>query len=1045
MRKASTCCFFWSTVWAAVLLAGSASIQELSAEENEEAGIRFFEQKIRPVLVEHCYSCHAADSNPLQAGLQVDSKAGLLLGGDSGEAIVPGKPDESLLIETLRYDDSTYQMPPKGKLADSVIADFEKWVAMGAPDPRTEEMGQLRKEFDIDSRREFWSFVVPQRAALPEIKDSDWPQQTLDHFILAKIEAAGLTPAPPADRRTLIRRVSLDLTGIPPTYEQTERFVADPDPQAYKNLVDDLLASQHYGERWGRHWLDVVRYAEDNVNMGEHNGPYPNAYRYRDWVVAAINEDVPYDEFIRRQLATDFLEQTGREDLPALGLLGMSPQYHKELKLSQLTLESQYADEWEDRVDVISRGLLGLTVACARCHDHKYDPISAKDYYALAGVFASIRQTTRPLISDEAIAASQPARDQVAALEAETKKIQKELKPLEAKIKKAAQSERAALDAEAKKLREQITQKRLTIDRIKSTTPNFEIPVADAVTEEQVRIEPLSESHQKIVFYPEKPRDLPVFIRGNVATPGDPAPRGFLEVLSSDASQAFQQGSGRLELADAIVSRDNPLAARVIVNRVWLWHFGEGIVDSPSNFGSMGSLPSHPELLDDLAVRFMDAGWSLKWLHREIVLSATYQQASSVSSIAEADKVDPENRLLSRFNRLRIDAEAFHDTLLFAGDSYDLKLGGPSAEIDSAKFLRRAIYAKISRQSPSQYLQVFDFPDPTIHAERRGETTTALQQLFVMNSEFAKAQAVRLAQRIDSEDPETRVREVHRLLFARDPTAEELRLGKAYLAAGTDHSTPQLHHPPRFAGRRISAKMPQLGETYSVEMWIKNELPNDKRPVTGYFFSRGNADSPYVDGDHLGIGGSNTPNSPGRLLFFNGNGAQVSILGRSVLAPHQWHHVVMVREGANVRVYLNGNAEPELVGNASPVFDAAVGQMFIAGRSDDFANFQGQIASVAVYNRVLSGAEIGHHFQAAEFENEDVRFADYSHAILDGQPAAYWPLYESKRLPQVIRDVATGMHDATYEAATKNAYAVPNRWIYYCHALLCSNELLYVD
>lgn len=376
-------------------------------------------------------------------GLQLDFQEAILTGGDSGPALVSGKPDESLILETMLYGEETYQMPPKGKLPDSVIADFRRWIEMGAPDPRKEgTMNPVRTGFDMAARRQFWSFQPPKSTPAPEIENKTWPQNKIDYYILEKLEQAGLSPAEPADKQTLIRRVYYDLTGLPPSFQQAEKFIQDSRQDAYARLVDQLLASPHFGERWARHWLDVVRYAEDNVNMGPHNGPYRNAFRYRDWVVSALNADIPYDEFIKRQLATDFLPETGPEDYPAMGLLGLSPQYHKELQLSKMALDGQYVDEWEDRVDVVSRGLLGLTVACARCHDHKYDPITAQDYHALAGIFASIRQTTRPILPAEEVAKSQPQRDEVNKLLGEIDLSQKAMVSLRQEVKENPQERR---------------------------------------------------------------------------------------------------------------------------------------------------------------------------------------------------------------------------------------------------------------------------------------------------------------------------------------------------------------------------------------------------------------------------------------------------------------------------------------------------------------------------------------------------------------------------------------------------------------------------
>lgn len=1010
----------------------------LLAEEADAEGIRFFETKIRPVLVETCYECHSANSNILKAGLHVDSKQGLLDGGDSGAAIVPGKPDESLLLETLRYDPLGYQMPPSGKLPDAVIADFEKWIQMGAPDPRTETVpNTAKKSFDIDSRRSFWSFQLPKASPVPDVQRDQWPRQKIDYFILAAQEEVGLEPAEEADRRTLIRRAYFDVIGLPPTFEETEQFANDPDPTAYEKLVDRLLASQHYGERWARNWLDVVRYAEDNVNMGPHNGPYPNAYRYRDWVVNALNSDLPFDEFIRRQLATDFLDSTGRDDLPALGLLGLSPEYHKELMLSESALAGVYADEWEDRVDVVGRGLLGLTIACARCHDHKFDPISARDYHAMAGVFASIRQTTRPLISDEEIAASQPARDKIAA-------IKKTLEANNAKLKSLTEQDMTSpliqeLASENSRLKKEITE-------IRSSTPNIDIPMAAAVTEEQVRIEPISETHQQIVYYPNKPRDLPIFIRGNVTTPGEIEPRRFLEVLANGEPQPFQQGSGRLELANAIASPDNPLTARVFVNRMWLVYFGEGLVDSPSNFGVSGSMPSHPELLDDLAHRFMEQGWSIKKMHREILLSATYRQSSQAVDPNKRSQVDPENRLLSHFNRKRLDAEAYHDALLIAGGNLDREMGGPSGSIDDSNFNRRAIYAKISRQSPSPYLQVYDFPDPTIHSERRVETTTALQQLFVMNSPFARQQAMRLADRATDSNRVERIREVHRLLFGREPTREEIQLGEAYLSMSINPVVVENEsaEPPRFVGNRVRAQIPELGANYSVEFWFRNELHHDKRPVTGYFFSRAEESGVPTGGDHLGITGTHQGGQPGRLIYYNGDRLKSAIIGRATLETSRWYHLVYIREGSEVRLYLNGNAEPEVSGIAAIDFDLSDSELFLGGRNDRFANFQGQLGGVAIYDRALSPDEITGHYERSEHVGDHVQFAKHAEAMMEGNPVGLWPLFEYSEFPKKIDNRCSSQFNATYEGAA-GLHQEITPWVRYCHALLCSNELMYVD
>lgn len=834
-----------------LLFVSSSSIlvaeeQESPKEKPEAAGVDYFEKHIRPVLVERCYQCHSAaaqSEGKLKGGLLLDSRQGLLTGGDTGPALVPHKPAESLIVQSLRYDEDSYQMPPSGKLPQQVVAVFEKWIGMGAPDPRDGTAPVAQKSIDWDAARQFWSLQPPQRHPLPAVQQTAWPQRPIDYFLLAKIEDARLQVAPPADRLTLLRRASFDLRGLPPTPDEQAEFLADESPDAYARLIERLLESPHYGERWGRHWLDVARYAEDNTNMGPHNGPYEHAWRYRDWVVQALNDDVPYDEFIVRQLATDFMPETGPADHAALGFQGLAPSYHKEVALAKVVLENRYADEWEDRVDAIGRGLLGLTLACARCHDHKYDPVTVEDYYALAGIFASCRQTTRPIIPADEIQKTQPARDRAAALEKEIATGEKLLKDLPAEIAKLEKQlkEHAAKPAEKKPgekkpdeeqaenteepskksdkkpevkpfdpaeaqeriatAKQQIEETKPKVEQAKNElaelkkTPGFEIPVANALTEEQVRVEEINKDRMKIVYYADKPRDLNIFIRGDAGRLGTLVPRRFLAVLnplvtsrSSDAVTPFQQGSGRLELAQAIANPNNPLTARVIVNRVWMHHFGVGIVDTPSNFGVTGNPPSHPELLDDLAVRFMENGWSLKWLHREIMLSAAYQQSSVSANSPQQQAADSDNRLLSHFNRHRLDAEAFRDAVLAVSGELDRKLGGPSGDADDAKFRRRTLYAIVSRHKLSDTLQTFDFPDPAIHCSKRALTTTPLQQMFVLNSPFMQDQAAALAARVrqDKKSLAEQITLLYQLLFGRSPHADELALAQEFLPADAD-------------------------------------------------------------------------------------------------------------------------------------------------------------------------------------------------------------------------------------------------------------------
>ncbi|MBN72010.1 MAG: hypothetical protein CME32_22355 [Gimesia sp.] len=1047
--------------------------------DSDQAGLDFFEKKIRPVLIKHCYECHSAESKNLKGSLLLDTREGLITGGDSGTALVPGSPDESLLLETLHYSEDSYQMPPKGKLPDAVIADFEKWIKMGAPDPRKGDATPAKHAgIDFDKAREFWSFQPPKHYPAPRVKQADWPRNQIDHFILAAQEAKGFSPAPKADKRTLIRRVYFDLIGLPPTPQEVEQFVKDESPEAYSRLIDRLLQSPHYGERWGRHWLDVARYAEDNTNMGPHNGPYPHAYRYRDWVIKAFNEDMPYNEFVIRQLATDFLPETGPEDYPALGYMGLGPSYHKEVALSQVTLENRYADDWEDRVDSLCRGLLGLTMACARCHDHKYDPLTVEDYYGIAGVFASVRQTTRPIIPEKEVAKTQPARDQVDKLTEENKSLTDKVRDLNKRnallkeqIKKAGKTEFALIAPrpdvkkqttvkfpippdELKQNTELVTQhnqsikaNKAKIEEIKKNTPGFDLPLADALTEEQVRVEEISKDRMKIVYYPEKPRDLNVFIRGNAANLGKLVPRRFVRVLSDGKPEPFQNGSGRLELAQQIASRDNPLTARVMVNRVWQHHFGEGLVDTPSNFGSTGSRPSHPELLDDLAVWFMDQGWSIKKLHRLIMLSATYQQASNVEPTEAQKKEDPNNRLLTHFNRRRLEAEVYRDSLLAAGNNLDPAQAGPSGDIDDASFQRRGVYATVSRHKLSTFLQSYDFPDPAIHAARRSKTTTPLQQLFVLNSPFVRQQAQLLAKRYEVESSEQRIDAVYRTLFSRAPTSNEVQIGLQFIEQAANGTTPSpaQEQIPTFAGKRMKADVKQLGDQYSVALWLKNQVPNEKRIITGYFFSRGKDGAVKAPGDHLGIAGKYRPNKAGRLFFYNGDQKRQSLFGTTVIQPGTWNHVVLCRDQNQIRVYLNGNPEPEITGEAAPGYDKGVSEIILAGRNDNFSNFEGQLGAVALFNRVLKPEEVKTHYEAAQLKQDKLAHAEYVASLLESDPLSCWPLRTDNPNLAQAADITGHKNNGTYEGRDDLDPAQLTPWQRYCQALLCSNEMMYVD
>jgi len=604
-----------------------------------------------------------------------------------------------------------------------VIANFEQWIKHGAVDPREKSIVPTpphQPTIDFAAARQFWSFQPPQPHAPPPVSDPAWPARKIDSFILSRLDAANLTPADAANRRTWLRRVTLDLTGLPPTPEEMSAFEADLSPDATEKLVDRLLASPHFGERVARMWLDLARYAEDQAHIvgKDESLFYPNAYLYRDWVIAAFNQDLPYDQFVRMQLAVDLLEGDESPNIPALGFIGLGPKYYSRRSLQVMS------DEWEDRVDIVGRGLLGLTVACARCHDHKFDPIGTEDYYALAGVFASTTMFNRPLKAD---------------------------------VEKADESQKDNKEFEnGKKAAGEAKDPKQSLHIVREGTPT----------------------------------DLNIFVRGNVQNKGPQAQRHFLRVLCEGEPQPFVSGSGRRELAEAIASPENPLTSRVIVNRLWGLYFGRPLAATASNFGAMGDKPSHPELLDDLALRFLEANWSLKWLTREIVLSAAYRQSSRAD---QSLAVDPENRLLGRMPRRRMTVEQWRDSLLASTGRLDSALGGPSLNPQDPAERRRTIYSRASRLELNKLLAMFDYPDPNVHADRRVETTTPLQKMFVLNSSFMVEQAAALANRLTTEicdDAVTantqRITTAYKLLYGRPATDEEVRLGLNFLMADGD-------------------------------------------------------------------------------------------------------------------------------------------------------------------------------------------------------------------------------------------------------------------
>ena len=940
--------------------------------------LSFFEQKIRPVLSEHCYKCHAQDSDKVRGGLLLDTRAALLKGGDTGPGLIPGDPDKSLLIKAVRYKDKDLQMPPNDRqLPANIIADLETWVKMGAPDPRTNAVVKGGKEYKVDvaQAKKHWSFQPVVKPTVPEPADPDhWVQTEVDKFILAAMTPKGLTPSRRTDKITLLRRATFDLIGLPPSPKEVEEFMADNSPDAFGKLVDRLLASPHYGERWGRHWLDVAHYGDTKGIQGnQRDDRYPYSFVYRDWVVKALNDDLPYDQFLLQQIAADKLPTAGDK--------------HTWAAMGFLTLGNRMNDTIDDRLDIVGKGTMALSVVCARCHDHKFDPIPQKDYYALHGVFASSHEPgEEPLVELPANKAlyqtfqsefkARKAKidtfrgESAAALKAEmlgkiatymvtlvefhrqTNNVSRDafvtrhnLLPQVAaawddnlrnwqnnpnhpifgpwfafaKLPEASFAAKApALAAKyfansdkahpvnpliAKMFATAPTTLGQVAGRYSSVITDVEtrwheaiadweskhrgVPnapptppgLADAGQEEVRRMmyaggSPLAVDGGRVNQYIDRdnklrgklgdlersledlvishpgsplrapaledngnPQNSAILIKGNSGNRGPTVERHFLSILAGDSPATFKNGSGRLELAQAIANKDNPLTARVMVNRVWLHHFNEGLVRSADDFGLRGDKPSHPELLDYLASRFVEEGWSIKQLHRWMMLSSVYQQSSE--EVPRYEQIDPDNRWLWRMNRRRLDFEALRDTILAIGGDLDLTVGGRPVRLDSEPYSqRRTIYGFIDRKNVPSMFAAFDFANPDLTTGNRESTVVPQQALFMMNSQLVVEQARNVLRRVDVKarpDFESRLTLLYQLIYQRRPTDVEMNLARNFMKTS---ATTEWQTAPKEAWsygygnfdpatRRTKLFVPMV--TYNNGNWQPDSRINDER------------------------------------------------------------------------------------------------------------------------------------------------------------------------------------------------------------------------
>jgi hypothetical protein len=794
-------------IWAgAGPIPGGSAAGFVSQPSTEQTA--FFESKIRPLLAMHCYECHSANAKKIGGGLLVDSRAGMLHGGDTEPPVVPGDTDASLLITAVRHTDPGLKMPPKKKLSAMEIADLETWVKLGMPDPRIEDtVTAVKSKYAIDWKqsREFWSFRPVTSPAAPVVRDTAWPTNDIDRFVLSRLEREGLQPTGDAERATLIRRATYDLIGLPPTPEEIDAFVKDSSPNAFASVVDRLLASPRYGERWGRYWLDVVRYSDtagDNSDF-----PIPQMYLYRNWVISAFNRDLPYNQFVREQLAGDLLVSKDaaetRERIIATGYIANARRFGSTVDdyPQHLTIE--------DTLDNLGRAFLGLTINCARCHNHKFDPITAEDYYGLYGIFRSTRYPWPGIELEQKqrdLAPLVSATEFVAAMKAQKEKSEQfksEVARLEKELKDAKGDDRKQRDQQLQDAR-----------KAAEAFARLPLPVEQAyAVGEGAKIE-----------------DAFVQLKGEPAKRGPLVRRRFPTILGGTELSAENRTSGRLQLADWIVEPQNPLTARVLVNRLWLYHFGKGLVSTPNDFGRQGKSPSHPELLDWLASRFVESGWSIKSMHRTIMLSRTYCLAS-IKLEANQDR-DPGNDFYSHFSSRRLDAEAIRDTLLVLGGNLDLAVGGPHPFPPQTewKFTQhnpfkavyetnhRSVYLMTQRIQRHPYLSIFDGPDSAVSTPQRLTSTTPLQALYLLNDPFVHQQSQRFAAWVlaESLDDSIRMDRAYRRMFGRLPESEERQAGLEFLK--------QMRDTLKGAGVAADQVEPQAWQAFTRAMFRFNEF-----------------------------------------------------------------------------------------------------------------------------------------------------------------------------------------------------------------------------
>ncbi len=1069
-----------SFVLAGLIFAGNALCLGAAKPTTEQAA--FFEQKIRPLLAERCFKCHSHDAEKIKGGLVLDSLAGALKGGDTGPAIVPGQPEKSLLIKAVSGADPDLQMPPKKKLAASEIETLKQWVKIGAPWPGASSQTSLPKRASsqiTDDDRKWWSYQPVRKPAPPQVKDNGWARNDVDRFILAKLNDAGLKPSAEADRVTLVRRVYFDLVGLPPTPAQVDEFLADTSTDAYERLVDKLLASPRFGEKWARHWLDLVRYAEsDGYKADDYR---PNSWRYRDYVIKSFNDDKPYDRFVREQLAADELFP----DDPG-ALAGTSYLRHGIYEYNNRNVEGQWKGILNDLTDTTADAFLGVGLQCARCHNHKFDPILQKDYYRLQAFFAPILMR-----DDITLATAQQRADYAAKLqkwEDATADIRADLEKLLAPVKKRAEkdmvdkfivdiqemmrkpvAERAPYEHQIAELAyRQVTYEFDRIDaKLKGDAKEKVIALRKKLAEfDKLRPEPLPSVLTATDVGPVAPPT--VVPKGSKPEAVEP---GYLTVLDEKPAtvKPLPNSTGRRsELARWMTSPENPLTARVMVNRLWQWHFGRGLAANTSDFGKLGEKPSHPELLDWLAATFVENGWSVKKIHRLIVTSAAYRQSSHVAPQNIAQSKDPENRLLWRGNVRRLEAEQIRDTILSVTGELKLEqAGGPSTDFLTP---RRTIYSKVLRNSRDPLLDVFDLAESFGSVAQRNTTTTPTQALLLFNSQMmlrhAKAFAKRLEEMYPSSDDEM-VGGAYRLAFGREPGPAEKsaalkfirdqmpRLGAGAVASAAPIATEKMPYRDGVAAV-ISPEMG--GESLSVP--DSPTLPNgdftiescvlvrsvDTGGVVRTIAAKWNADI-KKPGWGFAITGKGSRRKPQTLVLQiigtkqDGSFGEEAIFSDQVLTLGKPYFVAASvklatsAEFGEVTFYvkdLGNDDEPLSVVKVPHQITGGFANhlaLNIGGRSAKSGGFDGMIDDVRLSNGALTTDELLINHDAATEKT-----------------AGYWQ-FEAR--PSAFKDASKNGNDivpnAKAAAAKSAAQARAAALADFCHVMLNANEFVYVD